>query len=1150
MRRFLRSLFLGLLFFFCSVMVSPVIAAQYLLGFDELDEGYVFSGSNQAYLELDSALGHGVRITGGGYPTVTSTYGSRSSPNALFHAVKGEFESVDENLEISLVGFTSHFIRVFVGLPYRDVCQVTAYLLAFDHGGNPLDRAQVRLGYGPRPIVHELVVESAAGAIASLHLSYGYEEDPSCDYYAGQSSAGAPELIDSLLIRTWEGEPPTLPEDAIAPVVRILNPSEGDTWREHSRPVIGYVDETADPLIRIDSDAGDPVNAMITHVDHYLNPRRHYFVGYPPLSPGENTLTVTAHDPAGNSGNDAVSFTFEPRSYPPPPPEWPVNLDIQARGMEVTQVIQDWDFIDNSLRAGTRQTHLVANKKTLVRVFAEVTGTEIDIPGVGCELFAYSGHSSSAPLPGSPIRAINSPTLIPGENHLDQRLEPHKSFNFILPAEWTQAGNIRLLARVNPYNGVPETNYDVHNNVTRDITFHATDRLSVHIYPIRSRGIDSSGVVDDYAPTWEESMENLSLLRQVYPISPDRLNLIRGQRLNTDIVVDKDLGGTDDDFIDLLHAFRRYLGFTYVITSPSTPFRGSSDVYLGLVDDGNQAINLRPGIVGITAWRRAVALSGAHDPWTTVHEIGHCVGMGHVQGCRDPAGPCEAYPQYRDIIDRTLLHPASIGDWGTDLRHDNSIILKNPSDHADFMSYCAPHTYWTSLYTWEWLFDHFKDTSASSRSSIFRRAELGIEIPYLFIGGSINSQGILSLDPTLRKNMPSGTSDHTGKGDHYIRLLDQSNKVLFERKFTPDQIADYEKAATFFEVLPAHANTRTIVAGGNGIQKPSVKTAGLSKPVVHLTVPNDGKQWPATGERKIQWNGFDPDGDALTYTVLYSNNNGKDWMVSGPGITRNELTINLEDLPGGTNSCLVRVLATDGINQGEDTSDIAFTKTGQAPYVAILSPDKAASFVFGERILLEGLVTDREDKSIPDEQKIWSSSKDGLLGKGAMLDTAELSPGFHLIRFAAWDSEKMQAQDTVPVFIGLPEVMPDIKVNGSDGPISISQANPLKVSFGLNAANGIGLKADWWLLVSTPSGFLRFDFLKGGWQPGFQITDYAYQGPLIGTPMTDILHFKPKPKEFVLPKGDYIFFFGVDFNPNGSLDPHLTKYDYVEVKIK
>jgi len=64
------------------------------------------------------------------------------------------------------------------------------------------------------------------------------------------------------------------------------------------------------------------------------------------------------------------------------------------------------------------------------------------------------------------------------------------------------------------------------------------------------------------------------------------------------------------------------------------------------------------------------------------------------------------------------------------------------------------------------------------------------------IGGSINSQGELSLDPTLRKNLPSGTSDHIGKGDYYIQLLDKSNEVLFERKFTPDQIADYEKAAT------------------------------------------------------------------------------------------------------------------------------------------------------------------------------------------------------------------------------------------------------------------------------------------------------------------------------------------------------------------
>lgn len=1153
MENFFRSLFfLALLVFSCSIVVSPSFAQQYLLDFDDLDEGVVFSATNQAYQELDPAKGHGVSISGGGNPTVTSTYGSRSSPNALFHEIISEFGSINENLEISLNGFTSDYARVFVGLPYRAECQVTAHLLAFDQSGAHLDHAEVQLGHGPLLIEHELVVESEDGAIASLVLSYGYDNDFSCEYFADEASSEVPELIDSLLISIWEGEAPILPEDTVAPVVNILSPSDGDTV-DHG-VILGYVEEAADPeVIRVDSEAGDSIIASIYHVDPFEEPRRHYFVGNGlPLSPGDHTLTVTAYDPAGNSGNDNVSVTYEQRSYPPPPPEWPENLDIKATGMEVTQVIQDWDMIDDSLRAGTNRAHLVAGKKTLVRVYAEATGTEIDIPGLGCELFAYSGHSSSEELPGSPIRAINSPTLIPGENHLEQRLTANKSFNFVLPPEWTQSGNIRLTARVNPYNGVPETDYDVYNNVTRDITFYPTDSLIVNIYSICSRGMDNSGVEDDYAPTWSECVENLSRLRQIYPISPDKISLNLAQRLETDIVVDKDLGGTDDDFTDLLHAFRRYLGFYYVIISPSTPFRGSKNVYLGLVDDGNGAIRLRPGVVGITAWRRAVALSGAHDQMTTAHELGHCEGLGHVRGCNDPASPYEDYEVYRNL-DGSLLHQASIGDWGVDVRHDNRIILKDPADHGDIMSYCPDSTIsgvWMSLYTWEWLFDHFNDTSGLTSSGINIQAEIGKQVPYLYIGGSINSQGELSLDPTLRKNLPSGTSDHIGKGDYYIQLLDKSDEVLFERKFTPDQIADYEKAATFFEVLPAYTNTAAIVVGGKGIKKPYKKRAGQSEPVVRVISPNYGKQWPAAGKMQIQWNGSDPDGDSLTYTVFYSNNNGTDWTVIGPGVKERQLTVNLEDLPGGTNSCLVRVLATDGINQGKDTSDIAFTKIGQAPYVGILKPDKAASFVFGERVLFEGVVTDREDKVIPEDQKIWSSNRDGTLGNGNMLDTAELSPGFHLIEFTARDSENMKAQDSVPVFIRLPEVTPYIKVNDSDEPIKLGQADPVTVSLGLNAGNGIGLKADWWLLMSTPVGLFHLDILEGGWQPGFEITDYAYQGPLFGIPMVNILNFKPKSKEFVLPKGDYIFLFGVDFNPNGSLDLNQVKYDYAELKIK
>ena len=118
--------------------------------------------------------------------------------------------------------------------------------------------------------------------------------------------------------------------------------------------------------------------------------------------------------------------------------------------------------------------------------------------------------------------------------------------------------------------------------------------------------------------------------------------------------------------------------------------------------------------------------------------------------------------------------------------------------------------------------------------------------------------------------------------------------------------------------------------------------------------------------------------------------------------------------------------------------------------------------------------------------------------------------------------------------------VPDIKVNGSDGPVT--PTGNLSVTIALNPGSSSG-GADWWLAVSTPfappSDWFHFD-LSSGWIPGLSFT---LQGPLFDLGSIEVLNI------FGLPAGTYIFYFAVDTNMNGSLDLGELFFDFVVVNI-
>ncbi|MBI2877425.1 MAG: S8 family serine peptidase [Candidatus Tectomicrobia bacterium] len=121
--------------------------------------------------------------------------------------------------------------------------------------------------------------------------------------------------------------------------------------------------------------------------------------------------------------------------------------------------------------------------------------------------------------------------------------------------------------------------------------------------------------------------------------------------------------------------------------------------------------------------------------------------------------------------------------------------------------------------------------------------------------------------------------------------------------------------------------------------------------------------------------------------------------------------------------------------------------------------------------------------------------------------------------------------------------LPDVKANGADGPIQVAQKDLLTVSLRLAPNLQNGKSVDWWVVATTPlfpPNDLFFYHLTQGWIPGLSVT---YQGPLFTLSPMEVLRMTG------LPVGSYTFYFGVDTNPNGTLDMGAAFYDRVQVTV-
>jgi len=169
-------------------------------------------------------------------------------------------------------------------------------------------------------------------------------------------------------------------------------------------------------------------------------------------------------------------------------------------------------------------------------------------------------------------------------------------------------------------------------------------------------------------------------------------------------------------------------------------------------------------------------------------------------------------------------------------------------------------------------------------------------------------------------------------GEYRFVYFDEKGNVLGETGFDPifEHDIGESKPITldldpFLLRIPDLDNTSKLVLM-HGTKVLAEKVFSTNLPVVKVIYPNGGEKFSTADEINVKWESSDSDKDELTHTILISLDDGEKWNPLVISIEGSEYSF---DVPAGidSNSVLIKVIANDGINNVEDTSDSVFSIT-------------------------------------------------------------------------------------------------------------------------------------------------------------------------------------------------------------------------------
>jgi hypothetical protein len=383
--------------------------------------------------------------------------------------------------------------------------------------------------------------------------------------------------------------------------------------------------------------------------------------------------------------------------------------------------------------------------------------------------------------------------------------------------------------------------------------------------------------------------------------------------------------------------------------------------------------------------------------------------------CGDEAGPDNSYPYASGKISPGTSQWATNTKYGLDWSAGPLRIIT--PDWYDVMTYCTPE--WMSDYTYKNIRSQMIAEKPVLEAQIDQLRATASE--HLVVTGQIiTPTDAITLNTFFRVPNSLDSIDNI-PGEYHIKLLNAGNAQLSDYPLTPNFGTEGDASIGMIaEAVPWMTGTHSIVILHNTTAL-ITRTVSTHTPIITLTAPNGGEVLSGSSYT-VTWTASDADGDPLTYLLEYSKDHGVNWQLLSGSLAQTHATLDLKQLPGTTHG-LFRVWASDGVNTSSDASNGTFTVPAKSPSVMLIVPISGTTYVLSQTVTFEGSAFDPEDNLLADSQLQWTSSLQGVLGTGGVLQTTDLVTGTHVITLTATDSQsnKATATTTITIFATSPE---------------------------------------------------------------------------------------------------------------------------------
>lgn len=792
-----------------------------------------------------------------------------------------------------------------------------------------------------------------------------------------ESGRAVPVIIDSVY---WSHDETYPVSPDVEPVeLEIFYPSPSIRLpTAHSTPVMGRISWPAGLTlnrVEIASPSWDGASVLTqnaavgTPTVDGLEATAVFWVHALPVPSGSFEVRATAFGPRLRGSTAVTLEGLGPPTAPATEYEDLVEgeVDVIPWAMEVTQAVRGPLVVQSPGSLIDDEFNHAALKRTVVRGYAtHQINADLGIrPGQLMLNAVLHGTRNGVTLPFSPLEPMASPTRVfgfdPG-SAAEGVARPFASntFNFVLPYQWTEAGDpIELRLEVNS-DSSPNHIEEVPgrdgwaNTISQRVEFLDTGRVGLGVVNVEFHWRCTEDMVssdDDAHPCRGQSVgDPVSSQRTETEIRngvqgwwktipargdfPSYLNFseVKIPHMNDDPVISVDRAITGrasalawtslrdaywnlycGDDVDHIIQPPTSRDFIWMTTPPWTPLTAGC------------------GIVGVRSAFRASTYWG-----TVAQEAGHTAGMEHAGNSHGEIRGGSAMVRFTP--DHGQIDPPGQPTWGFDTTN-SMVVTPGTGGHVhDYMSYGGGAN-WTGVDTWDHMFAvlYQNRMRAESRGTVYLAAdgeaaalgETGEEAavgepgegPALIVKGTISPDGGLSLEPA-----------RIGDASTFQFIEGNDVEVTIE---TVDGESLTRGAALVAEATHNPSDSKSFVVAFPPDLEPSLLSIDPTEFEV-MTVEPVGTGIPLEiAEASPDLLRWDPGDAAPPFTVEVSEDGGETWWSLG---TTEESSLSLSDgsAPMAGDGWMVRVQGADGPHVHFDTSPIDFgTPT---PVASIGSP--------------------------------------------------------------------------------------------------------------------------------------------------------------------------------------------------------------------